>query len=135
MSWKRPPRRPAKQISGPITARETVIVPIVETGAPVVTEKLLPLRSESYRRFVASHPCFACGIEGRSQCAHANEGKGLAMKVSDDRTFPLCSACHEALDNSRSMTRDERRELERAYVQRMQRIAISAGRLEVENSA
>lgn len=89
------------------------------------------LRSESYRRFVASHPCFSCGMDGSSQCAHANEGKGLAMKACDLRSFPLCFICHGDLDQSRGLTRDERRALESKWVDRMQRMARNAGRKEL----
>ncbi len=89
------------------------------------------VRSESYRRFVASHPCFSCGMSGPSQCAHANEGKGMAMKVCDTRSFPLCFTCHGDLDQSRGLTRDERRALEAKWVERMQRMAREAGRKEI----
>ncbi len=100
--------------------------------APVVQPKAQVLRSESYRRYVASFPCFDCGAPPPSQCAHANEGKGLAMKVCDSRTFPLCPGCHEALDNSRGLTREQRRETERAHVQRMQKMAREADREEAK---
>ena len=96
------------------------------------------VRSESYRRFVASQPCFSCGVSGYSQCAHANAGKGLGMKTCDTRTFPLCGphgahmGCHQMHNFCLDMTRDERRELEARYVERMQRIAREAGRKEVE---
>lgn len=89
------------------------------------------VRSEPYRRFVASHPCFSCGMAGSSQCAHANEGKGMGMKVCDTRSFPLCFPCHADLDQSRGMTRDERRDLEAKFVERMQRMARAAGRKEL----
>lgn len=92
--------------------------------------KLNPLRSEQYRRFVASYACFACGLVGSSQCAHANEGKGMAMKVCDRRSFPLCFRCHSDFDQSRSMTRDERRAKESEYVERMQAIARASSRPE-----
>lgn len=92
--------------------------------------KMNPLRSEQYRRFVASHPCFACGLTGSSQCAHANEGKGMAMKVCDRRTFPLCFRCHSDFDQSRGITRDERRAKEAIYVDLMQALARAAGRPE-----
>ena len=131
MTWARKPSRPAKQIGGYIGPRTTVVVPVIESPPPVVTEKLAPLRSESYRRFVASHACFACGLHGSSQCAHANVGKGMAMKVCDRRTFPLCFPCHSNLDNTRGMTRDQRRFIERAYVEKMQGIARQAGRTEI----
>jgi hypothetical protein len=95
-------------------------------------------RNESYRRFVASHPCFACGIEGYSQCAHRN-GAGMGTKHSDLETFPLCSSrpghmgCHQMHDLCIEMTRAERRELEDRYVKRMQEIARQAGRIEFED--
>lgn len=85
--------------------------------------KLEPLRSEQYRRYVASFPCMRCGLAGSSQCAHANKGKGMAMKVCDRRTFPLCFRCHSDIDNSRGMTREQRRALEDEYVELMQEIA------------
>ena len=103
--------------------------------------KATRLRSPAYLRFVASHPCFACGVEGFSQAAHANNGKGLALKVCDLQTFPLCAphwglpGCHLLLDQSVDMTRDERRETEARYVQRMQAIARAAGRREFVEAA
>ncbi len=97
--------------------------------APAV--KLNPLRSEQYRRFVATHACFECGLVGLSQCAHANEGKGMGLKVCDRRSFPLCFPCHAAFDQSRGMTREQRRAKEVLYVDRMQAIARAAGRSEI----
>lgn len=99
------------------------------------------VRSESYRRFVASHPCFSCGREGFSQCAHANHGKGLGLKTSDLDTFPLCGprgrhmGCHQMHDLCLDMTRDQRRELEAGYVRRMQQLARDAGRREFREAA
>lgn len=99
------------------------------------------VRNKSYRQFVASHPCFGCGIEGYSQCAHANHGKGLGMKTSDLETFPLCAphgfhqGCHVLHDQCVDMDRDERRELEQRYVERMQAIARSVGRPEFKEAA
>jgi len=103
--------------------------------------KVPPMRSESYRRFVASFGCFACGIEGFSQCAHDNYGKGLGMKVCDRRTFPLCGprygliGCHQQFDLCIDMTRDERRELGAKYVERMQTIAREHNRPEFREAA
>jgi len=79
-----------------------------------------PLRSEQYRRYVASFPCFRCGLVGSSQCAHANKGKGMGMKTCDRNTFPACFKCHSDIDNSRGMTREQRRALEEQFVERMQ---------------
>ena len=97
-------------------------------------------QSESYRRFVASHACFGCGIEGYSQCAHRNGG-GMGTKHSDLETFPLCSnrpghmGCHMQHDLCIDMTREQRRELEDRYVEKMQRIAREAGRREFKEAA
>jgi len=131
MTWKRPPRRPAKQIGGNIGSRATVVVPVIESAAPFVTRKTDRLVSESYRRFVSLHSCMRCGKSGPSQCAHANEGKGMGWKVCDRRTFPLCPECHEEIDQSRGLTRDQRRDLERQYVEAMQQAAREAGRPEI----
>lgn len=99
------------------------------------------VRSQAYRRFVASQPCFGCAVEGFSQCAHANHGKGLGMKTSDLETFPLCAphwgliGCHQQHDLCIDMDRDQRRELERQYVARMQDIARAACRAELKEAA
>lgn len=99
------------------------------------------VRSEPYRRFVASQPCFGCGVEGFSQCAHANYGKGLGMKTSDLDSFPLCAphwgliGCHQQHDLCIDMDRDQRRELEVQYVARMQDIARAACRKEMKEAA
>ena len=101
--------------------------------------KMTYLRSEEYRRFVASHACFACGIAGWSQCAHPNQpkfGKGGHIKASDEFCFPLCSTrpghvgCHVMHDLSLDSTRGERNEAEDRYVERMQALARAAGRKE-----
>ena len=97
--------------------------------------KTRPVRSEGYRRWVASHACFSCGIEGYSQCAHANGG-GMGTKTSDLETFPLCCerpgkiGCHKAFDLCRGMSKAERRELTAKYVEIMQAFARKTGRQE-----
>lgn len=99
------------------------------------------VRSESYRRWVASLPCIACRVEGFSQAAHANYGKGLALKACDLQTFPLCAphwgmvGCHQMHDLCIDMTRDERRELERRYVEMTQALAREVGRSEMKDAA
>ena len=95
--------------------------------------KAIIVRSEPYRRYVASCACFGCGIEGYSQCAHANYGKGLSLKTSDIETFPLCSSrgmhqgCHVLHDACIDMDREQRREIEAGYVERMKRQAANDG--------
>ena len=99
--------------------------------------KTRPVRSESYRRWVASHPCFGCGLEGYSQCAHANGG-GMGTKTSDLETFPLCAAgpagigCHVKFDQCIGMNKTSRRELTLELVERMQDLARQAGRKEFQ---
>lgn len=85
-------------------------------GAAVAKDA--PLRSEAYRRLVAAMPCWYCGIEGHSQAAHADQGKGLGIK-SDDRTcYPACGphdgveGCHHLIGTSGTYSREERRALE-----------------------
>lgn len=78
--------------------------------------KLKPYRNEAYRRKVAALPCVNCGIEGFSQCAHANGhlfGKAGARKADDRHTFPLCSTrpgvvgCHDLFDAYKLIPADE----------------------------
>lgn len=102
--------------------------------------KSRPLRSKAYRRYVASQECFGCGVEGYSQCAHEEQGKGLALKSDDLRAFPLCCTrvgivgCHYEHTMLIGMMRDDRRELEALYVQRMQARAKADGRPEFKDA-
>lgn len=122
----RPPRPPVTPGNG-----RGVIRPVGDTG--VAVPKASIIRSEAYRKFVASHDCFGCGIAGFSQCAHENFGKGMAMKVCDSRAFPLCGprygllGCHQQFDLGVDCEREERRAMGAAYVMRMQGIAAAAG--------
>ena len=94
--------------------------------------KTAPIRSEAYRRLIASFPCIQCGRHGNSQAAHQNSGRGLGQKQSDLNIFPLCAdglghvGCHSAHDQLRGMTLDERRGREVEYVSRTQDMAIRA---------
>lgn len=97
-------------------------------GAPVAPiEKETPLRSEAYRRAVASLPCAICGVHGYSQAAHANQGKGMGMKACDLTCFPACGprpgiqGCHAALDQGALFTKAVRRELEPVWAADTQR--------------
>lgn len=139
MSFTKYAPRPAKQYTGvnPSKARETVVC-IVDTRSMTVTpiEKMRPVRSEEYRRYVAAQPCFGCGIQGYSQAAHPNLGKGMALKTSDIDCFPLCASrmgklgCHAEHDLRLDVGRDESRAIEASYILRMQRIARADGRPE-----
>lgn len=77
--------------------------------------KSAPVRSEKYRRLVAAMPCARCLIDGMSQAAHADMGKGMSIK-SDDRTcYPLCWPCHGQIGASGTYPKARRRELEARY--------------------
>ena len=105
--------------------------------ARVMFHKARPVRSPAYRRWVASLPCGLCGVEGFSQAAHQNQGKGLSMKVCDLLTFPACAphwgmpGCHWQIDTSFQMTREQRREIELTQVAATQDKARAAGRPEI----
>lgn len=98
--------------------------------------KVPTVRSRGYRMWVAGFPCSCCGLAGYSQAAHPNKGRGLGQKASDLDVFPLCCTrpghmgCHYMHDNLIDMTLDQRRERETVYVERMQALAIAAGRKE-----
>ena len=87
-------------------AKSTVSAPAAAPAFRGSFPKSQPVRSEAYRRAVASLPCFGCGIQGHSQAAHLPpDGKGL--KQCDLLTFPLCCArvgvpgCHQDFDQYR----------------------------------
>lgn len=83
--------------------------------ARVIFPKTLTFRSEELRRAVAKLPCMCCGIEGHTQAAHMNFGKGAAIKASDAALAALCAdrpgtrGCHSILDQGGIMDKYERR--------------------------
>ena len=98
----------------------------VATTPAVQVPKDNPVRSEAYRRAVASLPCIACGIQGYSQAAHLPpEAKG--MKQSDLLTFPLCCTrvgipgCHQDYDQYRLSPREAAMTVGRAWAADTQR--------------
>ena len=105
--------------------------PVATTPAEPVN-KDAPVRSEAYRRAVASLPCIHCKAPGYSQCAHSNSGKGAGIKASDLDSFPLCTVhpgadgrlvqgCHENFDQGALFTKAVRRELEPVWAADTQR--------------
>ncbi len=90
-------------------------------------------RDGKYLRLIASLPCFSCGVDGRSQAAHANYGKGMGMKSSDYNTFPLCAptlgdpGCHARHDQGGLVSKLNRRQLEAFYIQSARKRAKAAG--------
>ena len=141
------PRAPrSEQLRDPDRLRS---VPTVTPGAfrvpePVASvpaapvEKSAPVRSEAYRRAVASLPCINCGVPGHSQCAHSNSGKGAGIKASDLDSFPLCTVhpgadgrlvqgCHENFDQGALFAKAVRRELEPVWAADTQRRILAMG--------
>jgi len=135
---KMPPPRPAKQWAGDALPgpRATVQAAANDLGIVAPIAKREPVRNEAYRRYVATFPCFGCGIAGFSQAAHPNHGRGLGQKADDTDCFPLCAprfgliGCHAQFDQLIDISRAERRELELKYTARMQAQARTDGRKE-----
>lgn len=129
--YQRPPVAPPKPLARPVRVAEI-------TGEVLATLKDAPARSESYRRWVASLPCCVCGLQGFSQAAHPNNGRGLGQKSSDLDCFPLCCTRsgtpghHWEHDNLFQMTLDERRDREALYTAHTRTLAIQAGRPELQ---
>lgn len=105
----------------------------LSTTAAAPIPKAAPVRSEAYRRAVATLPCAICGVTGHSQAAHANTGKGMAMKACDLTCFPACGprpgfqGCHAALDQGALFSKAVRRELEPVWAAYTQRSLLTMG--------
>ncbi|AHG63165.1 hypothetical protein [Advenella mimigardefordensis] len=61
-------------------------------------KKLNYLRSARHQRLVAALPCVNCGLEGMTQAAHSNYGKGMGIKACDSQLMALCVNCHREHD-------------------------------------
>lgn len=63
-----------------------------------------------------------CGqIDGTVCSAHRNESKGMGLKVSDALVAALCHSCHYELDNGKSLSKGERRDMwNKSYIKTMQ---------------
>ncbi len=95
----------AARMAAQACPRAAVMAPAAGAAAPMAKQGAL--HSEAYRRAVAGLPCAHCRVQGYSQHAHANEGKGVGLKTDDRTGFPLCCArpgiegCHTAFDQYR----------------------------------
>lgn len=120
---KLPPRRPVKTIDYTPRPRAAAVAVAGPARTTVPVPKAVYVRSESYRRRVATLPCAHCGRPGPSQAAHADEGKGLGIKASDDTCYPLCAdatgrrGCHTLIGASGLFSREQRRYLEQKYAE------------------
>ena len=116
--------RAARALASAMPRAATMAGAACTSSAPITKET--PMRSERYRRAVASLPCAYCGIEGYSQAAHLPpEAKG--MKQSDLLTFPLCCTrvgipgCHQDYDQYRLFPREAAMTVGRAWAADTQR--------------
>jgi len=121
-------RDPDRVRSMPTVAADAWRAPqVVEAMPAAQVSKAAPVRSEAYRRAVASLPCVICGVPGYSQAAHGSAGKGMAIKACDLTCFPACASrpgvvgCHAALDQGAMFTKAVRHELEPAWAADTQR--------------
>lgn len=69
-------------------------------------------RSLSFRRAVASLPCVATGVEGSTQAAHVDMGKGMALKTSDATCFAASVQYHAHIGSTGNMGREKKRATE-----------------------
>ena len=76
------------------------------------------VRSEAYRRMVASLPCKICG-NPEVQAAHPNANKAKGMKACDLLCFPLCVR-HHGMWDTYQYGREEQRALEPVWAQETQ---------------
>jgi hypothetical protein len=99
----------------------------------VAVPKVVPRRSEPYRRWVASLPCAHCSRVGHSQAAHADQDKGTGTKTDDGTCYPLCATqlgepgCHDRIGASGDDGKAARRELEAKHGEATRALAKSTG--------
>lgn len=99
--------------------------------------KKLTFRSDALRGLVVKLPCMKCGIEGYTQAAHMNLGKGGGIKASDAALAALCGdrpgmrGCHALLDQGGKLPKAERRAFEFEMVAKTYIALAERGMLEV----
>lgn len=117
MRCKRTPK-PKMALTPTAAGTRATMVLASQEARPV--PKHVPIRSEAYRRLVASLPCAICGVVGYTQACHADYGKGMLTKTDDTTCWPGCgphgdyAGCHFAVGMTGALSRAERRELELA---------------------
>lgn len=127
-----PKPKPERKSLPPYTLTRSPSYAACTVAVPV--PKLRPIRCEPYRRLVAARPCINCGIEGFSQHAHGNYGKGMSIKTCDLYAFPLCCArpgiagCHAEHDQG-GQDREQRRQREHEWARATLQTIIAEGKL------
>lgn len=139
-STENKPQKVAQTVTDKGPAAIIRIVKLPAKTAPFSNEfkggfpKSAPVRSESYRRAVASLPCVICGIAGQSQAAHGSgagtaTSKGMGIKSCDLTCFPACALkCHPALDQGALFSKAVRHQLEPVWAADTQRKIHAMGK-------
>lgn len=90
-------------------------------------------RCEAYRRLVASMDCAHCHRPGPSQAAHADQGKGMALKADDRTCYPACAdgpmrqGCHSLIGSRGLFSRDQRRTIEQNHARKTREAIRQSG--------
>ena len=117
--YQPPPSPPLRRLERPVT---------VWRPMPVVTvPKEDVIQHSGYMNLVRAMPCMHCGRPPRSQFAHSDAGKGLAIKTDCRRGFPCCDSCHRFIGSTGKLGRAERRRLEDEYAARTRAKIIADG--------
>ena len=121
-----------------VAAKSRAVLPASVQAFRGSFPKSQPVRSEAYRRAVASLPCCICGIAGQSQAAHGSGAgtavcKGMGVKSCDLTCAPVCAdragvrGCHSRLDQGALFSRAVRHALEPVWAADTQRRVHSMG--------
>jgi hypothetical protein len=102
--------RPRPVVDVPLLAEAPIAASVPKIGA---------LQHAGYMAAVRKLPCARCGISGVTQFAHADHGKGMAIKTDCRLGWPGCGpvgvtpGCHWLIGTSGRFSRADRREFER----------------------
>lgn len=72
------------------------------------------VRSPELMRNAREIPCQHCGVDDGTVCgAHTNwgGGKGRGIKASDNLIASLCFDCHAKLDQGKTLTKEQRKDM------------------------
>ena len=137
LSRKPAPRPPREERCAALVAAARPAAAVMATAQSLarlsVMPKSQPARHDGYRRLVAHLPCISCGVEGYSQAAHSNNGKGMAIKADDREAFPLCAdrpgqrGCHSMLDQGALMDKTTRQAVEPEWARRTRQTINALG--------
>jgi hypothetical protein len=95
----------------PIAHRRAASMATVDGQAAEVIEKFDYVRSRPLLNAIKALDCQHCGARGPSDPAHSNQGchgKGKSIKASDIFVAALCRTCHRQVDQSSTLSQEER---------------------------